>query len=480
MSVVRTGTAVCGLAMAWAAFGFSGDLKAGPNDPSFSFFQNQANPGEVVVLTDGPNGFAEVSFFDTNGNLISGPFETSTANQGNTPPPGGNNQNAGAQQYADTSAFLNAPFLAGGLFKVPEIPETGIFTKLKDKRCELFRLRGIQIAVTLALADDGRDSVIADRAAAELRTINKLLVKMKCKRDIDGNIIPASGPPQALTTSSSFKIKPAAGGGVSQLSIFGSGAYPWAMSASVSYSGLDDRRVNSDRKADLVTLVTGGSVQLTDLLSVGLSGYVRTGTVKSTALLSKLDGTYFGISALAKYKIGEHWATSLSVGYSHGDNKVNLNGATGKFDTNALDIAASVNGKYAISEFTLAPTVSVGLSRFHNKGFVASNGVVTPSRKLTLGSLTFGGSLSRSFVTSQGITITPSVGATGVYAWRSGGALALINGANAGQVGLGAQLSPGLDIGLPGGAFVKVSGNVGLFSNITSYGTTGQVSIPLN
>jgi len=244
-------------------------------------------------------------------------------------------------------------------------------------------------------------------------------------------------------------------------------------------SSVDDNRAFADRDATTQTGFVGVSKQVNAQTSVGAQLSFSQSEVSSVALDSTLDSDFFGITAFAAHQLSQNVALSGFVGYAHGTNDLDLNGALGRFDTDVFSVGAQIQGRYNLDGFTISPDASVTFSQVNNDSFLASNGVATNAKSLTLGAFSAGGSVSKSFVANDGSLITASLGLHGVYSTQSDNSLDLINGATIGETGFGVKLTPSLNIAMANGGTLSLSGNYSQYSDASDWSLGASLNIPL-
>lgn len=288
----------------------------------------------------------------------------------------------------------------------------------------------------------------------------------------------ASSPAPALTQNNlgTTQISPTSFNRAEALS---AGGVPVTLFVGLDYAGLDDNRNLIDRNADILSIVFGGAFQVSPRTSLGISGIVQTGKTTSTAMNSKLTGTYFGFAVFANHLINEHFTVKGSVGYRHGRNKVRLNLASTKFNTSALTASGALTGHFKLGTLDFKPGASIDIARVWNGNTVFTNAIAQNKLARTHARFAIGATISKDFVGVSGI-ITPSLGVNGVYQHRSGFRFTTFTFQRAAELGLGADFTAGVTLKTYGGMTAALNGNFGLFKKVKTYGARATLAVPLN
>lgn len=257
---------------------------------------------------------------------------------------------------------------------------------------------------------------------------------------------------------------------------------PWAVSLDASYSGLDDNRTNADRDADIWSLTGTGAVQINRKTVLGASLSYKTGDVTSTASASKLDGDYYGATLFASHQLTEVWNITGFAGYTHGDNDIDLDGATGSFNSETLSAGLQLQGRYFLADdIRINPDVTMAVSNTKNDGFLTSVGIDSIGTDITSYSASAGGTVSKTFAIEGG-AIIPSLGLHALYEESSGGDLQVVNGGTvSSNLGLGVTVSPAISVILDNGATMGLNANLTQYKKDVSSWTLGlSLKIPFN
>ena len=246
-----------------------------------------------------------------------------------------------------------------------------------------------------------------------------------------------------------------------------------------SISSLNDSRRNADREADTQTAFVAVSKLVSANTALGVQLSFGQGDVSSAALNSTMDSDFFGITAFAAHQISTNVTLSGFIGYAHGTNELNLDGALGQFDTDIFSAGAKIQGSYLVDGFTILPDASVAFSQINDDSFLASNGVATNAKSLTLGTFAAGATVEKSFAGNNGSLITASFGLHGMYNSQSDNSLDLINGATIGETGFGVKITPSLNIDMANGGTFSVNGSYSRFSDVSDWSVGASLNIPL-
>lgn len=257
------------------------------------------------------------------------------------------------------------------------------------------------------------------------------------------------------------------------------GGMPITLFVGLGYSGLDDNRNLIDRDGNIANIIFGSALDLGSQTTLGISGIVQTGKVTSTAMNSRLTGTYFGFSVFAKHNLADNITLHGNVGYRHGRNSVRLNLASAKFNTDALTASGSLTGTFKLGELDFKPQASIDLARVWNGNTVFTNAIAQNKLARTHARFAIGATISKDFVNETGI-ITPSFGISGVYRHRSGFRFTTFTFQRASEVGFGADFTTGIALRTHRGLTATLNGNFGLFKNVRTYGLHGTLAVPMN
>ena len=222
------------------------------------------------------------------------------------------------------------------------------------------------------------------------------------------------------------------------------------------------------------------AVALSDTWTMGLAGTFRSGEVTSTAMLTTTDGDYYGLTLFSVFALAPSLNLGLSATYLHGNNDINIAGAVGSFDTDVITLAASLSGSVPVGDFTLSLSATASVSFEDRDSYIDSTLAFILGDNNTYASFQGGATLSQTFFNADGSSITPSVGLFGTYNQNSDDAAILVTGVNRDEIGFGATVTGGLSMNFVNGASASVNGNLGLFSDVTTWSVSGNLTIPLN
>jgi hypothetical protein len=262
----------------------------------------------------------------------------------------------------------------------------------------------------------------------------------------------------------------------------GSRKTPWRVFLKGKGEGLNDGRFGADRRSDVYTIHAGLMKQINAKTVLGAQLTFKDGNVKSRALRSNLDGTYYGASAFVRHKLNTKTVFSGMVGFTGGDNELNLNGVTAQFDTDVLTASARIQTTLNLDKISFNPDASFTISKLTNDGFVASDGDIAPEKELTVTHFSVGGKFDQSYFTNgvkgstKGNRVRTHLGVHLVHTGRTGGLLTLINDIEADEVGFGARVNGGVTIDLKQGIQLGVRGSYTQFNDVNRYSLSGRIS----
>ncbi|PHS39055.1 MAG: hypothetical protein COA91_06930 [Robiginitomaculum sp.] len=256
---------------------------------------------------------------------------------------------------------------------------------------------------------------------------------------------------------------------------------PWHFFLKGKFNGLNDNRVGTDRNSNIFTIDAGAMRRINPETIIGGQVTLKDGTVKSNALRAQLDATFYGASVFVRRKLDNKTYLSGTAGYSKGDNQLNLDGATGTFNTNVLTGTVRLQTNIKKGPFTLTPDAQFTVTEFRNSGYVLSNNQTALEKRLTYTDVSVGGKLAHAAPTNglgtklrQGVR--SNLGFRLVHAGRSGGLLQLTNGAFAEEIGFGVRVNGGINVPMDNNMQLHFGGNFALFNDVQTYSLIGRIS----
>ncbi len=311
-------------------------------------------------------------------------------------------------------------------------------------------------------------------------------------KECQKNIAPAGYFPENQQDNTRFNVVLNQSGNTSERTIDGLtgnyaiisqiGGLPVTWFVTGSVSGLDDGRAGQNRNATIWEISTGGAVQINPRTAVGIAGNYKTGEVSSAANAATLDGDYWGVSLFANHKLTSLLNLFGSVSYTHGQNDINIGGATGSFDVSVLAATTGLSGAVQLGEVVMTPSLMASIASVDRDAYVDSTGALVPGSTTETGHVSTGASFARTFEGSGAIeTFTPSIGLFASYNFRSFEQRILASGIRAEQVGAGATLNGGVAFQFENGASAGINGSYGLFEQgVDSWSLNARLTVPLN
>ena len=233
----------------------------------------------------------------------------------------------------------------------------------------------------------------------------------------------------------------------------------------------------------LFAIVHGGAdYRWSENLLLGVSVSVDWTEQDNAANAGHISGTGWMAGPYATLRLDERVFVDLRAAWGQSSNDISPFGTyIDSFDTTRWLIAGSVGGDYQYGKWSLNPIVSAQYIQEQQEAYVDSLNVTIPSQTIAQGDVRFEPRLAYHWQTSGGTRLSPWVQVAGVYTFAQRGSFS--SGSLASEsAGLSASVRSGLDVVMPGGAALSVSGQYdGLGSDgAGSYGGSIGMSLPLN
>lgn len=195
-----------------------------------------------------------------------------------------------------------------------------------------------------------------------------------------------------------------------------------------------------------------------------------------------ISGTGWMAGPYALIRLDESIYVDARASWGQSSNTISPLGTyTDTFDTTRWLVAGAISGDYRHGGWTLNPVVSLQYIEERQEAYVDSLSVTIPGQTVAQGDVRFEPRLSYIHALSDGTRVTPWMQLAGVYTFGQRGTFS--SGSLASRIsGLTSTVRTGLDISMPGGAALSVSGQYdGLGAGgAHSYGANLALSLPLN
>lgn len=199
------------------------------------------------------------------------------------------------------------------------------------------------------------------------------------------------------------------------------------------------------------------------------------------ATSGKVAGTGYMVGPYATLALDDRFFLDVSGSLGQSSNDISPFGTyTDKFSTTRWMLDAALVGQFEIDNWTVQPTLAAKYISERQEAYTDSVGFPIAAQTVAQGEISFSPRLSYELELDDDTVLIPWVEVTGRYGLQSVGSPSV--GSFASQLdGLTASVSAGVDVALPGGASLALSGDLdGIGVAAESYGVSLMLSIPLN
>lgn len=129
-----------------------------------------------------------------------------------------------------------------------------------------------------------------------------------------------------------------------------------------------------------------------------------------------------------------------------------------EFDTNRWLLKGQATGDFSLKGWSINPSVAVIYYEETQEAYTDSLNIDIPEQTVALGRATFGPRVSKTFETSKGLSVTPSLGVRGVWDFEQADIVDLNTGFAVGTNELRARMEAGVSADLAGGTNISAEG----------------------